>query len=394
VTDISGALLNGGAPNTYDEYGVPGPNYGRFQYTGQMWIPELGVYSYKARMYSPTLGRFFQTDPAGYKDDLDWYAYVGDDPTDKTDPTGNDGCPDTQKIGGWVYCWSDDGGNHSNTRKQPSKFEAAIVSTISDHTTDNFRDYLQGMADELIGGLQDGAFDGVPLGRFGSAAEDIGGDAAKIVEKVCCFAAGTLIDTDRGLRPIEQIKVGDRVRSRDVATGVTEYKAVTALIRPHDRQLYEVRLKQAQTGLVEVFSVTDDHPWMSGDGHWLTTLQLVAGGRIQTEDHHDVQVVSVTKTKLTADTYNLDVADFHTYFVGKERVWVHNACSDLVKAARDLGYKLDKGFGRMHGQDVFKNGSRYITRDIDSHSGGAWKMFDRLGNRLGTFDKDLNRIGD
>jgi hypothetical protein len=43
---------------TYDEYGVPGTtNSGRFQYTGQMWLGRR-AYSYKARIPSPTTGRF------------------------------------------------------------------------------------------------------------------------------------------------------------------------------------------------------------------------------------------------------------------------------------------------------------------------------------------------
>jgi RHS repeat-associated protein len=37
-------------------------------------VPELGLYYYKARMYSPTLGRFMQTDPIGYKDGINGYA--------------------------------------------------------------------------------------------------------------------------------------------------------------------------------------------------------------------------------------------------------------------------------------------------------------------------------
>ncbi|MEM5373133.1 RHS repeat-associated core domain-containing protein [Paraburkholderia azotifigens] len=43
---------------------------------------------YKARMYSPGLGRFLQTDPVGYKDDLNWNAYVGNNPVNLTDPSG------------------------------------------------------------------------------------------------------------------------------------------------------------------------------------------------------------------------------------------------------------------------------------------------------------------
>jgi hypothetical protein len=47
-----------------------------------------------------------------------------------------------------------------------------------------------------------------------------------------------------------------------------------------------------------------------------------------------------------------------------------------------------------HGQSVFFDGKRYITPDVDGHSGGAWKLFDRRGNRIGTYDEKLNRIGD
>uniref|UniRef100_UPI0035CA3D88 toxin C-terminal domain-containing protein n=1 Tax=Leclercia sp. EC_58 TaxID=2584090 RepID=UPI0035CA3D88 len=72
---------------------------------------------------------------------------------------------------------------------------------------------------------------------------------------------------------------------------------------------------------------------------------------------------------------------------------------EAQEAAGKLGFDrripAQKAPFNSHGQPVFYDGKNYITPDIDSHNvTNGWKMFDRKGNRIGTYDSDLNRIKD
>lgn len=92
VTDSNGALVGTGI-NRYDEYGQPqSTNVGVWGFTGKAWLPSIGVWYYKARVYEPELGRFLQTDPVGYADGLNLYAYVSGDPINLLDPLGLSEC--------------------------------------------------------------------------------------------------------------------------------------------------------------------------------------------------------------------------------------------------------------------------------------------------------------
>ena len=92
TSDASGAVLN---VNSYDEYGRTSSSdslyASRFGYTGLRYFSSLRISYARNRMLHHEGGRFLQSDPIGYGDGMNMYAYVGGDPVNRRDPTGSCG---------------------------------------------------------------------------------------------------------------------------------------------------------------------------------------------------------------------------------------------------------------------------------------------------------------
>ena len=66
----------------------------RFRFAGAEYDQETGLYYMRARYYDPALGRFLSEDPIGIDGGLNLYAYAGNDPTNRSDPSGLFGDPE------------------------------------------------------------------------------------------------------------------------------------------------------------------------------------------------------------------------------------------------------------------------------------------------------------
>jgi hypothetical protein len=161
-----------------------------------------------------------------------------------------------------------------------------------------------------------------------AALKHFGAAKAALLKEGKCFIAGTLIATANGQRPIETIAVGDLVLARNEETGETGLRRVVQLFVNDHAQIWDLAVAVAGEA-EEHFGVTAGHPWRIAEGKeiWLPTSELRPGMQIARADGPNAWVVSVSKTERTERTFNFEVEDFHTYFVGENALWVHNTCS-------------------------------------------------------------------
>lgn len=145
------------------------------------------------------------------------------------------------------------------------------------------------------------------------------------VKNRACFVAGTLIETINGLRAIETIQQGDLVWSRHEETLEYGYRPIVDTFSFDNKEIYEVVVRDNH-GKLETYQTTEDHPFWVVDTGWLPASLLQTGMTLVNRDEQAVlKVISQTKLNKTDTVYNFEVAEFHTYYIGKFGVWVHNS---------------------------------------------------------------------
>ena len=156
-----------------------------------------------------------------------------------------------------------------------------------------------------------------------------------------CFVAGTLIATENGSLPIEQITVGMMVYATNPETGETELKEVVNSFVRESSELVHITVNG------EEIATTPTHPFWVPQKGWTDAIDLRAGDRLQLLNGVYVIIEQVQHELLETPVtvYNFEVDDFHTYYITESQILVHNANCD----------KMGKPKGNMTGDHDRQN---------------------------------------
>jgi hypothetical protein len=208
-------------------------------------------------------------------------------------------------------------------------------------------------------GMSRGARAGLGIGMLVRAVGELGSMYAL---KNACFAAGTPLLTPEGSRSIEAFMPGDRILSR------SEFDPEGPLAV---QQVEEVFVRQAATLRLRVagqeIRTTAQHPfWLQGRG-WQPASEVKAGDGLLSHDGTWVSVDAVEETGEIETVYNLQISEYHTYFVGSDEwrfsVWAHNVtCSAAQLEA------LETELATLREQGVIRAGDGWMhdLKELDA----------------------------
>ena len=367
VTNIDGEIVETFDYGPYGELLSENKCSIMFLYNGELGVAtdSNGLYYMRARYYNPEIKRFINQDVmTGSITDtptLNRYAYVNGNPISLNDPfglspflnwldgiTGHDILDLLGMLPGIGFVF--DGINAAWYAQEGDYYNAAcsLVSALPG-AGDALGVFAKtGKSCKLVtafhktgsaGNLMIGSYElGKTADKYisGDASftwEEIKGDlfkvamtgtsmwgSAKDFGTSYCFVAGTLVTTEDGQEPIEEIEVGDKVLSENEMTGEVVLKEVYATSVSETNEFYHIHVND------EEIVATGTHPFYVYKFGWTTARALRAGDVLVLSNGELVTVEWIDHEILESPiyVYNFEVEDFHTYFVGKSGILVHN----------------------------------------------------------------------
>ena len=316
-----------------------------YRYRSYYYDTETGLYYLQTRYYDPETGRFISQDDVDFINPecingLNLYAYCTNNPVMGYDPDGT--------LDWWVklliglafitvgaVATAISGGSFLGAMVCGLTFAAksAVIGGVVGAATGgissllNGGDFWQGM----LQGAFNGAVDGFMWGGITAGLTNV------LKPGTLCFAAGTKVFAENGQKNIEDIQIGDRVLSYNEKTGKQEYKRVLRLFRNESKDWTGITVNGE-----EVVSTPGHKYYLPESKKWVSAKDLVVGDTIllSSGNKSKIEAVRAIHYKEVRTTYNFEVEDFHTYYVGTG-VLVHNLdCgfnSKTISKAENVG---------------------------------------------------------
>lgn len=202
--------------------------------------------------------------------------------------------------------------------------------------------------------------------------------AVRFVQLICmlfgltsqCFTGDTLVSTEDGLRPIEEIQAGDYVWSENTETGEKELKKVLSVSVIEPDVLVHVTTENDT-----VINTTENHPFYVEGKGWYAAAELEDGNVLRTQDGETefVESVQIEQLSEAVKVYNLEIEDSHIYYVSADEVLVHNGCTKNADGTYTIDDWSDYLDGLPHPEGPFNvlEGNDYATARKEANKANA-----------------------
>ena len=378
---------------------VPSGYYGMQHNFNYAWNGgQSGLIGLGARLYDPQAGRFVNRDPIGYGGGMNVFGYAGGDPINNADPSGL--APSMGAVYNMDRQASMDaldgasggyGGAYNRAYNQwDINYHASLAA--GEHFANTMLFVLPGIGE--IGGATEAAAGGI---------EAVEGTECAVASKTC-FVAGTPVQMAGGsTKPIDKIKLGDHVLSRDTKTGKDSSKRVEGVLIKHDVRLLTLHFVALTSGQEQDRIVcTPDHPFYVVSKGFVPAGKLVVGDAVAARTGPALTISKIDKQTLahSVPVYNLTIEGNHTYFVGKAEggEWVHNYdvtphdwdgnFADLQEHfgfhGRDFGAANEEDYARMANDFWNQSGTAGMKIKIGPDD-GLFRLYHPPTNTFGTY---------
>ena len=360
-----------------------------------------------ARDYDPATGQFLTVDPA-LEDTRQPYAYTGNSPLLRTDPTGmdwfsdmvrsatrelsnfaRDAAPVLANLGAAALGFADEMTGGASTALLRA-INPDVDCFIDAHKDAFGAGQVVGVITTVVvavasivvtGGAATGAVVGVLAVKMAVKkslkealvvgvkrnTDEVASAATRSATPARAAAARTTVDdaasscsvnsftadtpvamADGSSKPISEVEVGDEVVATDPEAGRTESRPVSALIRHGgEHTMVDVALEDGS-----LITATDRHPfWDASTGEFTYAIDLEEGELVLALDGSTLRIASVQVHGEDLIAYNLEIEGIHTYYAGETPVLVHNTCEldlDAMSASgsRQVGNQGEQAVGQ------------------------------------------------